>query len=553
MTFSATRTTESIAMMEGVLSRLAARMRKLGLNFSAWNTEGGLVGDFRPATALCRAMHMGDGPCERCARELAMTVMAEGSPNKDFSDCGCCLLGVPIFQRRRIVGAVVASYPVQDAFGEDRLKTIAAQMDFDLDELTELADKSIRHTREEADDFLCILSWLLDGEQGIDIGRQEMDTLSVNLTRAYEELSLLYKISGSRRLTGSPEEFLQKICLDMLEVMDISAAAVLMFPHPPAGDEDTLVLVGDIDLNADQIKLLVSTHVAPQTANNHPMVDNGFCPAPESGLGQAVTNIIAAPLVADKDPMGILLGFNRLGGDFDSVNIKLITSIAEQAAVFLANSRLYTDLQDLLMGVLHALTATIDAKDPYTCGHSQRVALLSKRIAELAGFAPERVHEIYLGGLLHDIGKIGVPESVLCKPGKLTKAEYETIKRHPSIGGKILGGIRHLDGQLASILTHHERPDGKGYPQGLKGDEVPIEGRIVGLADCFDAMTTDRTYRTALPLSEAIAEIRRYAGMQFDAELVEKFLAIDLEKLMAELREPVKPVFPVSVVEESMI
>ena len=552
MTSSATRTIESIAAMDGILSRLAARMKRLGLNFSVWDAEGSLVGGHHPGSGFCRVMSRNDGLCNNFSQKLAMKVIAEGSPDKEFLDCGCCFLGVPIFQRRRIVGAVVASYPIKEAFDAERIKNIAAKSGFDLDEITEMAGRSLRHSREQADDFLCILSWLLDGEQAVDINQQEMSELSVNLSQVYEELSLLYKISGSMRLTGPPEDFLQKVCIDLLEVMDISAAAVVMFSHPPTNDEDTLVLVGDLDLNVDQIKLLAATHVVPKTAKNCPMVDNEFCPAPESGLGRAVTNIIAAPLVADKDPIGILIGFNHMGGDFDSVNLKLITSIAEQAAVFMSNSMLYTDLQDLLMGVLHALTATIDAKDPYTCGHSQRVALLSKRIAELAGFSPERVHEIYLGGLLHDIGKIGVPESVLCKPGKLTDEEFELIKHHPTIGEKILGGIRHLDGQMPSILTHHERPDGKGYPQGLKGDQVPIEGLIVGLADCFDAMTSDRTYRQALPLSKAISEIRKYSGTQFDAELAEKFLALDLEELMAELREPVKTVFPVSVVEDPL-
>jgi putative nucleotidyltransferase with HDIG domain len=198
---------------------------------------------------------------------------------------------------------------------------------------------------------------------------------------------------------------------------------------------------------------------------------------------------------------------------------------------------LYADLQDLLMGVLHALTATIDAKDPYTCGHSQRVAMLSKLLAQRVGFPPAKVQELYLAGLLHDIGKIGVPEQVLCKEGRLTDEEYGSMKRHPSIGAKILQGIRQLDEVIVGILTHHERPDGKGYPQRLSGAQVPIEGRIVGLADVFDAMTSDRTYRKAMQLNVVLAEIRRCAGTQFDPLLVDLLMTFDFTKLMKDLHQ----------------
>jgi putative two-component system response regulator len=232
------------------------------------------------------------------------------------------------------------------------------------------------------------------------------------------------------------------------------------------------------------------------------------------------------------------------------VDLKLMSSIGSQAAVFLANYRLYADLQELLMGVLHALTSSIDAKDPYTSGHSHRVAILSRRLAERSGFDSARADRIYMAGLLHDVGKIGVPESVLCKPGRLTDDEYRIIKEHPAIGAKIIGGVRQLSDLAVGVLTHHERPDGRGYPQGLKGDQMPVEGRIIGLADCFDAMTTDRTYRAALPLEAVVEEIRKNAGTQFDARLAEKFLAMDLASVLVELREPQAHSLPENMFEE---
>jgi putative two-component system response regulator len=221
--------------------------------------------------------------------------------------------------------------------------------------------------------------------------------------------------------------------------------------------------------------------------------------------------------------------------------------------VFLTNNMLYADLQDLLMGVLHALTATIDAKDPYTCGHSNRVAIISKRLAESMGLPAQRVQQIYLAGLMHDIGKIGVPESVLCNPGRLTPQEYEAVKKHPALGAKILGGIRQLDDVIAGILYHHERLDGRGYPQGLYGDEVPLDARIIGLADCFDAMSSDRTYRKALPLEAVVNEVRKCAGTQFAPEVVAHLLDWDLENLLKELCQPAKTVFPIQIAQEDAV
>ena len=162
----------------------------------------------------------------------------------------------------------------------------------------------------------------------------------------------------------------------------------------------------------------------------------------------------------------MLIALNKRSGDFDSVDLKLVKSIGAQTAVFLEYTRLYADMKDLLMGVLHALTASIDAKDPYTCGHSHRVAAISRRLAEAAGLPAEKVQRIYLAGLLHDIGKIGVPESVLRKPGKLTAEECKLVKDHPAIGARILGGIRQFDDVRGGHLDAPRAPGRPGLSAG---------------------------------------------------------------------------------------
>jgi HD-GYP domain-containing protein (c-di-GMP phosphodiesterase class II) len=203
--------------------------------------------------------------------------------------------------------------------------------------------------------------------------------------------------------------------------------------------------------------------------------------------------------------------------------------------VFIENGALFMDLKELFIGSLKALTSSIDAKDKYTHGHSERVAFISRWIAEkfteIEPLEQEQIYKIYLSGLLHDIGKIGIDESVLRKNGKLTEQEWEHIKRHPSIGAGILGVIKQMRDIIPGILCHHERIDGRGYPQGLKGEQIPLAGKIVGLADSFDGMTSKRVYRDAMTVEEALEEIKRGLGTQFDERIGRLFLNSDVYKL----------------------
>jgi putative nucleotidyltransferase with HDIG domain len=213
--------------------------------------------------------------------------------------------------------------------------------------------------------------------------------------------------------------------------------------------------------------------------------------------------------------------------EFNSVDMKLLNNVGNQCSIFLENAALYSDMQDLFMGVLHALTRSIDAKDAYTRGHSQRVAELSRALARKIGLSDEQCERVYLSGLLHDVGKIGVPETVLTKPGRLTDAEFDAIKKHPAIGAQILDNIKQLQDIIPGVLYHHERWDGRGYPTQLAGEEIPLIGRIICVADSFDAMSSTRTYRPALPLDTVLAEISRCAGAQFDPALAKVFVTLD--------------------------
>jgi putative nucleotidyltransferase with HDIG domain len=238
----------------------------------------------------------------------------------------------------------------------------------------------------------------------------------------------------------------------------------------------------------------------------------------------------------------MMVAVNRLDKqDFDSTDVKLFNSVACECAVFVENNRLFTELKDLFIGSLKALTRSIDAKDRYTRGHSERVAFISKwlaeRLADEQGMDEEQIQRIYLAGLLHDIGKVGIDESVLCKNGKLTEHQRTQIRMHPSIGANILSGIKQMREIIPGVLCHHEQIDGFGYPNGLKGDDIPLMGKIVGLADTFDAMTSDRVYREARTVEEAVAEIEKRLGTQFDAKVGRAFVESDVYHLWDLMQE----------------
>ncbi len=194
---------------------------------------------------------------------------------------------------------------------------------------------------------------------------------------------------------------------------------------------------------------------------------------------------------------------------------------------------LYEKLQISYETTLEALAAALDTRDTETQGHSVRVSEYTVVIARRMGVEEPELTEVRRGALLHDVGKIGIPDAVLRKPGKLTADEWREMKQHPEIGGRILSGIKFLEKSLPIVMAHQERFDGSGYPQGLKGDEIPLGARIFAVVDTLDAMTSDRPYRKALRYEDAREEIVRNSGIQFDPKVVEVFLSIPPEEWKA--------------------
>jgi len=523
--------------MRGEFRKVQAQLRDLGITLSIWDHCGEPLEGFAPSCEFCQLI--GESRlCSGEAQKVAQHVVFDDRTVKRRSVLGECLIGVPVYDRRRLVAAAVACFPVVEMLKEEKLHGVCDRLQVDYSLVFNELKRVCRYSAADTERLINILTQMLDREHALCVSQSEIVGLSTNLARTYEELSFVYRISGAMKLTNEPSDFLRKdVCQELLEVLNVQGAAAIVYEKAPAEDDVEVIMAGDIPLASDQIRRLAEDEIAPQFSGDvRSIVTNEFVGMTGSGFDGVIDQLIAVQLVSDSGAIGILMAVNKRDGEFDSVDAKLLGAVGHQAAVFLTNHRLYADMQELLVGVLESLTASLDAKDPYTCGHSLRVARISERLAQELGYSPERVRRIYLAGLLHDVGKIGVPESVLHKPGQLTGDEFDQMKRHPMIAARILGGIRQLKDVAVGILTHHERLDGKGYPQGLRGDDLPMEGRIIGLADCLDAVTSDRCYRSALPVATVCKEIRKHAGTQFDAELTEKLLAIDLEEFLKQIR-----------------
>lgn len=540
MSSSASQITREASPIRQLFEPLAARLDRLGLTASLWTPAG---------TPLLKPASKGEFCCQMCGQsELCLEAMGQLAEQACLEDgtctsqapTNCTMLAIPLHQRRRAIGAVVACWPtLQTPRGEDFARA-CSQAGVDAELMAALCGRTAQYDAKEAENLRRMVEWLIQDEQAKHVAREELATLSTNLASTYEELSLLYRISGSMKVTQGTTDFLQNICRELLEGMSLQSAVAVLDPRERSGTGEEVVFAGELPVTNEQLVQIARRYLKPRLgASTRAIIENKFSEqaAHLGPAAQKIVTLIAVPLMSTDHCKGMLLGLNKIGGDFDTIDLKLISSVSSQAAVFLANHHLYEDLQDLLMGMLHALTASIDAKDPYTSGHSRRVALVSKKLAELCGFDQQRAGRVYLAGLLHDIGKIGMPEAVLLKAGRLTEEEFASVKRHPRVGANILGGIPQMEDLIPAILYHHERIDGRGYPEGRSGREVPIEAMIVGLADSFDAMTSSRTYRSAMMLEAVITEIRRCSGTQFDPHLVEMLLSLDLEAYLKELRQ----------------
>lgn len=545
-------------IMQEALDELAGAFRGFGLWLSLWSSDAECLAKDHNAGAFWRTIGTDNNGFHRIlsdhARRVIQAFATTSADSLDLDNTGPLAPGLPIYaiplrNGVRCAGVLLASALTSAEFDEPLLRLCG---DLALDRtVLEAEARGVQCTDQDLiAKVIPALACAARQSSRLTKLSDEVNSLTHNLQCTYEELHLIYQISGRMSLNNKPAHVLEMIADELLDVCRAeNIAFVLKEDENTPGNRaqygviapdfnERIIQIGE-NLPSPQRLERLAESLAPELSAALPhLLMNRAADHPElKWASEWLRHLVVLPLWRNHELLGVMFAINCTDdGDFTSVDVQLFRAVADRIAPFLENHQLYGDLADLLMGLLHAMVNSIDAKDTYTCGHSERVALYAKSLAQAAHLPPGTCDRIYLAGLLHDVGKIGVPDAILCKTGKLTTEEFDAMKRHPEIGARILSRIRQINDLLPGVLHHHERVDGRGYPDGLAGDEIPLFGKIICIADCFDAMTTNRTYRAAMPLQAAVAEVRRCAGTQFDPHLAEAFLALNHEKIVDEAR-----------------
>jgi len=511
------------------LRRFGGRINKFGVNFAVCDGDGELI-------LLCEADKF------QSARQQLIEVSRQA-----LNRVSCLVPRAPSDERRA----------TSDGPGNRVLATVLKQGSEAVGTaLIDLGDSVSAISRDTQYDigepiFGEMLGLLAENFQAAFQAEQQIEKIGTELAQTYEELVLLHKLSTNMKVTEQDANFLQMACDSLTEIVSVEGIAILL-EKTIEGEKKLVVVAGSglIDIDERMAGILHCRLTDEINEGREALLDSEVDSPFKYDWPENIKNIIAVPLCGKEKTdspfshkirdgsyiVGLMVAINRIDKqDFDSTDVKLFNSVANGGAVFVENGRLFSDLKELFIGSLKALTSSIDAKDKYTRGHSERVAFISrwiaKRLAEKQPLGQERINKIYLAGLLHDIGKIGVEEAVLRKEGKLTEHELNRIRAHPSIGASILGSIKQMRDIMPGVLSHHERVDGQGYPQGLSGEQIPLIGKIVGLADSFDAMTSERAYRDAKTVEQALEEIATGLGTQFDQTIGRVFLDSEVYQL----------------------
>lgn len=350
--------------------------------------------------------------------------------------------------------------------------------------------------------------------------------------RQVSELKALHHLSLSLNRTNSMDDVLDQLLDETLLLLEAENASVMLLEP----DQETLTIKMARGLSAEVVKntrVKIGERISGKVAQERkPMLYSAF-ETDESGAALSV------PLLMDDKILGVLnVRHKKGGGDFSNDELSLAARFANVAALSISKAGYHQELRQLFEHSIRALANSIDARDPYTSGHSERVTRYSLMIAERLGFAGEALEELRYASLLHDIGKIRIRDHILHKPGKLSDEEFDEMKRHPQYGVEIMEPVRAFQKILPYMLYHHERFDGRGYPTGLANTSIPIQARIMCVADCFDAMTSDRPYRKGMPVEEAERELRINRGTQFDPDACDLFLTLIAEGKIIGIVEP---------------
>ncbi len=485
-----------------------------------------------------------------CWRPVVDEVARRGKPQivEDCAPLAVLAVPLPADQDHTCERVAIATFLTQQVTDRDQVVAAAGAVGVDIDTvwrwtqrqqlwptraIEQLSQSMVEHASTEAQN------------QHL---RRQLTNVSRQLLQTFDELNLLHRINDRVSLETDESELLETAVRWLSLVLP--AECLLACLKPANGDRDESgaphrewIYAGDCPIDNDDLNTFFD-RLGPDARNSSIVIDREVTGGP-TWYYPAVREVISVPIRSGSSTNGWLVAINhqpelgRAGDDFGNLETSLLSSVASMLGMHSGNVRLYNDQSNFFESVVRALSSAIDAKDPYTRGHSERVARISVLMARQLGCDAEELNTIYLSGLLHDIGKIGIDDTILRKPGSLTSEEFEHIKQHPELGHRILKGVRQLQHVLPVVLHHHEAWDGSGYPNHLVGTDCPWLARIVGVADAFDAMSSDRPYRAGMPTDQINTIFRTQSGTQWDPQVIEAFFAVRdaIDEIVDEDRE----------------
>jgi putative nucleotidyltransferase with HDIG domain len=392
---------------------------------------------------------------------------------------------------------------------------------------------------------------VLEQKERIKCLEEKVSILTEKLLEAFEELNIFYYVSQVMSNVYVIKDICDIVLNQIIEIIHAEKASIAMVDGK---NRDHLAIISSYGFNGNpkgqRIKIKNSLY-NEVIKNQKPLLENDQ--SQQMTLTQkkykyktnhfVLQPLCAMPICINNEIIGVISLSDKIDKQpFTAQDVKFLTAIANQMAIVIQNARLVNNLKESFFTTVHSLTAAIDAKDPYTRGHSERVCRYALHIGQIMSLPQAELEKLELACLLHDVGKIGIPENILNKKEKLTDKEWSIIRKHPLKGVEILKSSKQTKSIQAAVRHHHERYDGNGYPDGLTGEQIPLLARIIAVADSFDAMVSDRPYRKKCSEKTAIEEIRKGIGSQYDSKVVWAFLKW-ISKKKTKVKNPPIPLF----------
>jgi HD-GYP domain-containing protein (c-di-GMP phosphodiesterase class II) len=351
-----------------------------------------------------------------------------------------------------------------------------------------------------------------------------------NIVKRLEQLNTLMELSALINSTLDTSEIKKWAIEAVVRLLDAETGSLILVDQE-TGELFFEVVLGEKGEKLKEIRLEKGEGIAGWIAEkgeativNDVQSDHRFFKIADIKSQFTTKNMVCVPVKSKDKIIGVLEAINKRSGFFDEEDKELLVSLANQVAIAIENANLYQELKEAFYGTAEALAEIIEKRDPYTGGHTKRVMNYSYAIGKAMNLSKKELEDLKLAAILHDVGKIIVRDNILLKEDRLDPEEIGKMSMHTKYGAEILSHIKQLKDIIPGVRGHHERVDGLGYPDNIKGEDIPTIAKIIAVADAFDAMTTDRPYRKEMSFEAAFEELRRNSGTQFDKDVVDTFI-----------------------------